>query len=137
MRIMVDLDAERGRQPRPGHEDKSYCVIRKSKVIRMAAIGAYLTRQIPFDNAVLEAISKSTQPFEKFVLTKQDFLDHVLRQGPSEQYTMIKRSFFSRGANTIPLDNVICALKGVYASMRLCNVSLVYSCIETKFFNRW
>lgn len=62
-RIMVNLDEEKarktGRPLRSDHEsEKVYCVIRRSKVIRMAMIKAYLTRQIPFDNSVLEAISK-------------------------------------------------------------------------------
>jgi eukaryotic translation initiation factor 2C len=47
-----------------------------------------------------------------------------MRQGPSEIYTLIKRNFFSRGGNSHALDNVIVAMKGVYASLRLCNVSL-------------
>lgn len=46
-----------------------------------------------------------------------------MRQGPSEQYTMIKRNFFARGAATVALDNVVVAMKGVYSSIRLCNVS--------------
>lgn len=35
---------------------------RPSKMIRMAIIGAYLNRQIPFDNGLLEAISKRIFP---------------------------------------------------------------------------
>lgn len=52
-----------------------------------------------------------------------DFLDHAIRQWPSEQYTAIKRSFFARGTVTHTLDNVCHAMKGVYSSIRLCNVS--------------
>jgi eukaryotic translation initiation factor 2C len=47
-----------------------------------------------------------------------------MRQGPSEIYTMIKRSFFSRGNVSNSLDNVVVAMKGVYTSIRLCDVSL-------------
>jgi len=46
-----------------------------------------------------------------------------MRQWPSEQYSMIKRSFFSRGETSFQLDNCIVALKGVYSSIRLCDVS--------------
>jgi hypothetical protein len=53
-----------------------------------------------------------------------DFLDHIMRQLPSENYTMIKRSFFSRGNMSQQLDDCITALKGCYASMRLCSVSI-------------
>lgn len=55
---MVDLDAEKGRNPRPGGPDQVYCIIKPSKPIRMAAIGAYLSGQMPFDNSVLESISE-------------------------------------------------------------------------------
>jgi eukaryotic translation initiation factor 2C len=47
-----------------------------------------------------------------------------MRQWPSDQYTLIKRSFFSRGNTFSPLDNVVVAMKGVYSSIRLCNVSI-------------
>jgi eukaryotic translation initiation factor 2C len=58
-RIMVDLDQEKGRAPR-NPPDTVYCVIRPAKIIRMAVIQAYLSRQMPFDNSILEAISKSS-----------------------------------------------------------------------------
>lgn len=54
---MVDFDQEKGRVPRQ-QPDTCYCVIRKSKTIRMAVIDAFLRKQTPFDNSVLEAISK-------------------------------------------------------------------------------
>ena len=63
-------------------------------------------------------------------LTSSDFLDHVMREGPSKNYTLIKRSFFTRGANSHALDNVIVAMKGAYASLRLCNVSLFFQLIR-------
>lgn len=47
-----------------------------------------------------------------------------MRQGPSEIYTMIKRSFFSRGNVSAQLDDHVVAMKGVYSSIRLCNVCL-------------
>ncbi|KAI9643732.1 Protein argonaute [Ciborinia camelliae] len=50
-----------------------------------------------------------------------DFLDHMLRQWPSERYTVQKRSFFARGPQRSPLDHTIEAMKGVYSSIRLCN----------------
>jgi hypothetical protein len=56
-RITVDFDEEKGRPPR-AQPDYVYVIIRKSKNIRMAVLEAYLTRQMPFDNSVLEAISK-------------------------------------------------------------------------------
>lgn len=52
------MDEENNRKPRPSGPDIVYCVIRPSKTIRMAVIDAYLTGQIPFDNSILECISK-------------------------------------------------------------------------------
>lgn len=49
---------------------------------------------------------------------------------------MIKRSFFARGTTSHTLDNVIVALKGVYTSIRLCDVSvpnLSFNDIKTNF----
>ncbi|KUJ10732.1 eukaryotic translation initiation factor-like protein 2C 2 [Mollisia scopiformis] len=106
-RIMVNFDEEKGRAPRdPNNPDTCLCVIKPSKTIRMAVIEAYLAEKIPFDSSILEAIN---------------FLDHLMRQGPSELYTQIKRSFFARGGNTVSLDNCVVAMKGVYSSIRLCN----------------
>jgi eukaryotic translation initiation factor 2C len=67
---MVDLDAEQGRNPRPTGPDTVLCIIRPTKTLRMACIEAYLSRQMPFDSAILECIN---------------FLDHVMRMMPSEQ----------------------------------------------------
>lgn len=46
-----------------------------------------------------------------------------MRQGPTETFTSIKRSFFARGKQRVALDNVVEAMKGVYTSIRLCDVS--------------
>ena len=56
---MIDLDAEKGRKPREGHPpDQVKIIIRPSKVVRMAVIDAYLKNSMPWDNSILEAISK-------------------------------------------------------------------------------
>ncbi|KAG4436130.1 hypothetical protein IFR05_008373, partial [Cadophora sp. M221] len=97
-RITVNFDVEKGREPRPDKPaDLVYVIIKPTTKIRMAVISAYLNKSIQFDKSVLEAIS------------------------PSEQYTMIKRSFFSRGTTSHQLDNVVVAMKGVYTSIRLCS----------------
>jgi eukaryotic translation initiation factor 2C len=41
---------------------------------------------------------------------------------PSQHYTEIKRSFFHRGLKRTALDGCVEAMKGVYSSMRLCQV---------------
>jgi eukaryotic translation initiation factor 2C len=55
-----------------------------------------------------------------------------MREWPSQSYTLIKRSFFTKGNVSTPLDNVIVAMKGVYSSIRLCNVSLQNPGIQTQ-----
>jgi eukaryotic translation initiation factor 2C len=62
-RILVDFDAEKGRQPHPQKgPDTCYCIIRPSKVVRMAVIAGYLEKKMPFDNSILEAISEFFNP---------------------------------------------------------------------------
>lgn len=90
----------------------------------MAALEGYLSGKVPFDNQVLMAISKSRSHFCMILLTSlADFLDHVMRQWPSMQYKLIKRSFFTRGTGFVQLDNYVSALKGVYSSIRLCSLA--------------
>jgi len=49
-----------------------------------------------------------------------------MREWPTQNYVIQKRNFFARAASRFPLDNVIEAMKGVYSSMRLCQVSFIY-----------
>ena len=46
------------------------------------------------------------------------FLDHLLREAPSQEYTVQKRNFFQRGKTRSLLGGGIEAMKGVYASVR-------------------
>ena len=81
---MVDLDAEKGRQPRPDRApDVVKVVIRPAKVVRMAVIEAYLNKSMPWDNSILEAISKFTKKPPILVLTKSRLL------GPCDAYVAI------------------------------------------------
>ncbi|KAF7876311.1 hypothetical protein EAF04_001406 [Stromatinia cepivora] len=105
VRIAVDLDVENGK-PGGDPERMIYCHVKQTTIIRMASLHAYLNKQCDFDNTVLCAIN---------------FLDHMIRQWPSERYTVQKRSFFARGVSRSPLDITIEAMKGVYQSIRLCN----------------
>ncbi|KAI9707546.1 MAG: hypothetical protein M1836_000507 [Candelina mexicana] len=103
--IQVDLDAEDKITPRPGRENKHRVTVRKTNAVNLAAIEGYLRGQMTFDTSVLEAIN---------------FLDHLMRQTPSEHYTQIKRSFFARGEQRYNLGKGIEAFKGVYQSIRAC-----------------
>ncbi|KAK3386269.1 Piwi domain-containing protein [Sordaria brevicollis] len=106
IRLMVDLDEERGGNRRPGAEKKNvfFITIRPTGKVRLQALKAYLEKKAPWDNSVLECMS---------------FLDHLLRQGASERMTTIKRSFFHPSMPNRDLDMVLTAYKGVYASFRL------------------
>lgn len=64
----------------------------------------YLAGKCSFDNGCLEAIT---------------FLNHVLREYPSLNYTTIKQSFFARGQQRFTLGSAVEAFKGVYSSMRI------------------
>lgn len=106
VRVLVDLDA--GKAP-AGKEsnNKFHVTIRQTTEIRIGALQAYLDQKIQFNNAVQEVLN---------------FLDHLIRQGPSERMVAIKRSFYKSAATDrgIPLErDVIEVRKGVYASLRL------------------
>lgn len=47
-----------------------------------------------------------------------NFLDHVMREYPSQKYTQIKKSFFQRGEQRFDLGGGVEAFKGVFASLR-------------------
>ncbi|KAI9724962.1 MAG: hypothetical protein M1812_000238 [Candelaria pacifica] len=103
--IQVDLDAEDKITPRAGRENKHRVTVRKTNAVNLVAVDSYLRGQMSFDTTVLEAIN---------------FLDHLMRQFPSENYTQIKRSFFARGEARFNLGKGIEAFKGVYQSIRAC-----------------
>ncbi|KAK0625289.1 Piwi domain-containing protein [Bombardia bombarda] len=106
IKIMVDLDAEKGRTLPPGAIAKNSFLIhvRQTGKVRMDALRAYLQKQMTWDNSVIECMS---------------FLDHVLRQGPSERMTLIKRSLFNNNSQARNLNSYIEAIKGIYSSIRL------------------
>lgn len=108
LRTQVNMDQERGRAPRPDRApDMVYLVIKKTNVIRLDALRAYLSGQMGWDEHVLECMN---------------FLDHVLRQWPSEHLLAIKRNFYAKvNAPRELLDRTnrhIEAVKGIYAAIR-------------------
>ena len=107
IRLTVDLDAEEGRQPRPGadtEKNKFRVAIRQTNKVGFSSLLAHLKGQATFDNTCLEAIN---------------FADHLLRQTPSTKYSSIKRAFFPHGGTRFPLGGGVEAFKGVYQSLRL------------------
>jgi eukaryotic translation initiation factor 2C len=81
--------------------------IRQTSEINLAVLTAYLNGTVSFNTAVLEALN---------------FLDHVIRQGPSERLLAIRRNFYpkSPAKDTVTqLNNCLECVKGVYASVRM------------------
>ncbi|KAI9755710.1 MAG: hypothetical protein M1815_004705 [Lichina confinis] len=103
LNIVVDLDAEEGKQARAGRENKHRVIIRQTTKVPLGAITAYLKGTLAFDSSVLQAIN---------------FLDHLLRFTPSKNLVSIRQSFFSKGEKKNDLGGGIEALKGVFQSIR-------------------
>ena len=105
IKLLVDLDQEKGRTPRPdGKDNKHRIMIRHTNPVGLNKLVAYMAGKTTFDNECLEAIT---------------FLNHALREYPSLKYTTIKQSFFARGQQRFSLGSAVEAFKGVYSSMRI------------------
>ncbi|KAI9772770.1 MAG: hypothetical protein M1839_002315 [Geoglossum umbratile] len=101
--IKVDLDQEEGITPREGRENRFRVVIRKTGAVDLSAIRNYLDGNLEFNTTILQGIN---------------FLDHLMRETPSQRYTTIKQSFFKKGERRHPLGGGVEAFKGVYQSIR-------------------
>ncbi|KAK5661715.1 hypothetical protein OQA88_9815 [Cercophora sp. LCS_1] len=101
-RLKVDLDLENGGKSRG--TNVFHLTVRPSKKIRMEILRAYLGGKTSWSEPVLECMN---------------FLDHLLRQGPSERFKLIKRSLFNESSETKRLDANTEAVKGIYAAVRM------------------
>ncbi|KAF9873507.1 eukaryotic translation initiation factor 2c [Colletotrichum karsti] len=106
-RLKIDLDE--GLPPpkngKPRRDNSFFFVMRQTKEVHLAALEAYLAGKMDWDNSVLEAMN---------------FLDHLVRQGPSERLLSIKRNFYNeRAKKSFDLGGCIELVKGVYASIRM------------------
>lgn len=107
LRFTIDLDA--GRPPRKGGSSNKFLVtIRQTTEIKMSVLRGYLEHKIGFNNQIQEALN---------------FLDHLIRQRPSENMVAIKRNFYAANSSGKILHDgaVVEVHKGTYASLRLCN----------------
>jgi eukaryotic translation initiation factor 2C len=104
VRMLVDMDKEQGRETRSGKSNEHRVVVRLTATIAFDKLDAYLRNGVSFDKDILVAIN---------------FLDHLLREWPSSQYTAIKRNFFQHGERRFDLGGGIEAFKGVYQTMRI------------------
>ena len=135
LRILVDLDAEKGVEPRLDKkgrpkENKVRIRIVPAKRINLEELKAYLTGTTTFSEHVLECIT---------------FMDHLLRETPKNVHINLRRSYFARVPernDTFDVGNAVEAMKGVYQSLRategsklVINVDVSNSCFwhQTSF----
>lgn len=110
LRFQVDLDegkAPPGSGPREG--GRFLITIRQTIQVDMTAIQTYLQKKASFDSNVLEAMN---------------FMDHLIRQYPSQRMLAIKRNFYEEMERGHPLTgsaSTVVVHKGIYASVRLSN----------------
>jgi len=101
IRVRVDLDegSSRNRQ-----DNIHMFQMRTTTKIDLWQIKAYLSGTSAWDNSILEGMN---------------FLDHVLRQHPSQNLVSIKRNFYHPNEPKRPLDTVVEVAIGAYASIRM------------------
>ncbi|ORY12741.1 Piwi domain-domain-containing protein [Clohesyomyces aquaticus] len=113
VRIQVNLDAEqdadaaaagKARKARPGREGNVHTLfVKHTRKVDFGHLNAFLDGHASWSPDCIDTIN---------------FLDHVMREGPSQKYTQIKKSFFQRGEARFDLGGGIEAFKGVFASLR-------------------
>ncbi|KAH7156838.1 eukaryotic translation initiation factor 2c [Dactylonectria macrodidyma] len=108
IRCKIDLDDGEKRPPgakaRPGAD--FHLTLRNTTEIKVSALQGYLDHKVSFSSSVQEALN---------------FLDHLVRQWPSEHMLAIKRNFYKRNEVGIPLNDgsIVEVHKGTYASVRM------------------
>jgi len=117
LRITVDLDAEQaderraqGLAPRQAHPGS------KPREKNTHTIYIKYTRPVDFNH--LQAFLDGQATWSSDCIDTINFLDHVMREGPSQNYTQIKKSFFQRGEERFDLGGGVEAFKGVFSSLR-------------------
>lgn len=100
----MDLDDEEGRPTKAGQRGNKHTIhLRHTRKVDFNGLNAFLAGQAPWSPECIDTII---------------FLDHVMREWPSQQYTQIKKSFFQRGEQRFDLGGGVEAFKGVFASLR-------------------
>ncbi|RDA87368.1 hypothetical protein CP532_6980 [Ophiocordyceps camponoti-leonardi (nom. inval.)] len=108
VRFQVDLDEGRSTSGEGNKRDnKFYVNIRQTTVVNMSALQGYLEQKMSFNTNVQTALN---------------FIDHLIRQFPSQHLLGIKRNFYDqtqRGKPLMGAGSYVEAHKGLYASVRL------------------
>ncbi|KAH8727196.1 Piwi domain-containing protein [Phaeosphaeriaceae sp. PMI808] len=103
-RVTVDLDEEEGRPTKPGQRGNKHTIhLRLSRKVDFNILQAFLAGQVSWSPECIDIIN---------------FLDHVMREWPSQRYTQIKKSFFEHDQQRFDLGGGVEAFKGVFASLR-------------------
>ncbi|KAL2842342.1 Piwi domain-containing protein [Aspergillus pseudoustus] len=100
--IVVDLDAEQNR-PAGRTPNTFRLVVRPTRIVNLSVLTSWLNGKTSFTEATMEALN---------------FLDHVLREFPSQRYLAIRRSFFDSNGDNRDIGNGVLAFKGVYQAIR-------------------
>lgn len=105
IKVMVDLDVEEGKPPSRDGKNAFRVHISPTKKLDLGALQAYMDGKIQYNTNVMEGIN---------------FMDHLLREGPSQNPRLvpIKRSFFARNGERMDLGGAVEVFRGVYQSMR-------------------
>lgn len=112
--IRVDLDAEEAAErtaagksviPRKNPKSNVWSIhLLKVRTINFSVLDHYLGKKNWYSIECIDALN---------------FLDHLMREGPSRRLTQIKKSFFQRGEKRVDIGGGIEAFKGVFSSMRM------------------
>ncbi|KAH8159880.1 hypothetical protein CIB48_g8371 [Xylaria polymorpha] len=103
-RVCIDLDADKPNKKKVGNSGVYYLTARQSTAIKLVYLKQYIEGKIGWDNHVLECMN---------------FIDHCMRQGPSEKMIPIRRNFYPKVSRTMELSRVVEVHKGFYSAARL------------------
>ncbi|KAI3317284.1 Piwi-domain-containing protein [Xylariaceae sp. AK1471] len=103
-RLAVDLDAGKPNKKKVGSSGVYYVHIRQATVVKLNYLYEYLKGNVGWDNHVLEGMN---------------FFDHCMRQSSSEKMIQIRRNFYPKGNDGVPLDAIVEVHRGYYAAARL------------------
>ncbi|KAI0439155.1 Piwi domain-containing protein [Xylaria telfairii] len=103
-RVSIDLDADKPNKKKVGASGVYLLTARQNTSIKLIYLKQYIEGKIGWDNHVLECMN---------------FIDHCMRQGPSEKMEAIRRNFYPKVSRTMELSRVVEVHKGFYAAARL------------------
>ncbi|KAI1757612.1 Piwi domain-containing protein [Xylaria castorea] len=106
-RVTVDLDADKPNKEKVGSSGIYYLKAQQSTAIKLHYLKQYVEGKIGWDNHVLECMN---------------FVDHCMRQGPSEKLIPIHRNFYPRDSRSMELSRVVEVHKGFYSAARLSTI---------------